>query len=942
MKEKRIDMFKLLTRSLLIAALVAVAAPTFAQPAQTGTISGVVNDTTGGALPGVTVTIASQDRGFTRSTVTDENGRYVFPAVPIGPYQITATLQGFETASAADNLVEVEKTTTVSFSMRVGALTDTITVVGETPIVDPSTVTATTRISNEEFEKLPVGRSYQALTGVAPGVVGTGNVNSAGALTTNNLFVIDAVDTTDPTTGTFGTNLNFEAIQEVSVLTSAVGAEYGRAQGAIVNVITKSGTNRFEGAFKYIFANDQWNAQNKTVNEISGASLERVKFDKVNPIYSFAGGGPIWRDHAFFFGTWELQQNTSPQRQTAGAVPEDFQQVAESRFSNVRGTVQIREGHTAWLKYYQSPTDGFVRDDYWGVTVTGDREALTAQDQIAKNWGAQWSGVIRNNWSMEAAAATYSSVINVGTFEEGILSGAPIFSLADNKIYNGATFVGFVDRPRQQFNVASNWFLSAGARSHNVKVGYDFQNIESGAQFDYPNRQFYYAESYDPVTRTPTFGPNSSREDYDSGASVSEGRVHAIFARDKMELTDRLSLEAGLRWERQTGSSDVGVSTVDTNVFAPRLSATYSLTEDGNRLITGSYGRYYASIIQGFSDEFAAVAQQTNYDNYVWNGSAFVFQNRVQLSGGDSGFDPNLELKPSHMDDWTGGYQHQLGRTLGVGARFIAREWGNLIDDVITFNTDGSLNRQVVNYDDAERTYRGLQLTAEKRFSNNWNAQASYTYSRTRGNHFPTNVFTTLGDYIDAQCRTTVDLTVGNGGIIPCSEVQNGANKYGAPSYDRPHNFKLAAGYTRPVGPVTLTVGALTEALSKFRYQQERTVNVLSPGTLTNSGNTATYYYNERGADPVEGVEWYLDTSFEGTWRIYNTAQAGFRAEIFNITDRQEKLRSNNVVYCGSDAGAGCADARANYGKATSRGSYRGGLTGTTPRQYRFSMIFRF
>jgi hypothetical protein len=310
MKEKRIDMFKLLTRSLLIAALVAVAAPTFAQPAQTGTISGVVNDTTGGALPGVTVTIASQDRGFTRSTVTDENGRYVFPAVPIGPYQITATLQGFETASAADNLVEVEKTTTVSFSMRVGALTDTITVVGETPIVDPSTVTATTRISNEEFEKLPVGRSYQALTGVAPGVVGTGNVNSAGALTTNNLFVIDAVDTTDPTTGTFGTNLNFEAIQEVSVLTSAVGAEYGRAQGAIVNVITKSGTNRFEGAFKYIFANDQWNAQNKTVNEISGASLERVKFDKVNPIYSFAGGGPIWRDHAFFFGTWELQQNT--------------------------------------------------------------------------------------------------------------------------------------------------------------------------------------------------------------------------------------------------------------------------------------------------------------------------------------------------------------------------------------------------------------------------------------------------------------------------------------------------------------------------------------------------------------------------------------------------------------------------------------------------------
>jgi hypothetical protein len=934
-------MLKFLTRSLLIAALVAIAAPAFAQPAQTGTISGEIKDATGGALPGVTVTIQSQDRGFSRSTVTDENGRYVFPAVPIGPYSITATLQGFETATAADNLVETDKTTIVAFDMKVGALTDTVQVIGETPIVDPTTVTATTRLSSDEFEKLPVGRSYQSLIGAAPGVVGTGNVNSAGALGSNNLFVIDAVDTTDPTTGTFGTNLNFEAIQEVSVLTNAVGAEYGRAQGAIVSVVTKSGTNRFEGAFKYIFQNDEWNAQNKTVNQINGQSLARVKYDKVNPVYSLAGGGPIWKNRAFFFGTWELQKNTTPQRQTAGVVPEDFQQTTESEFSNIRGTVQLAEGHTAWIKYYQSPTSGIVRNDYWGVSVTGDREALTAQEQTAENWAAQWSGVLRNNWSMEAAAAKYSSRIDVGTFEMGILGGAPIFSLADNKIYNGATFAGFVERPREQFNVASNWFLTLGERSHNVKVGYDFQNLESGAQFDYPNRQFYYAESYDPVSRTPTFGPNSSREDYDSGPSISTGKIHALFARDKMEVTDRFSVEAGIRFERQTGDSDIGQQTVDTNVIAPRLSGTYDLSGAGNSLITASYGRYYASIIQGFSDSFAQVAQQTNYDNYVWNGTAFVFQNRVQLSGSGSTFTPNTDLNPYHMDEATVGYSHQFGRNLGASVRFIARTWGDLIDDVRTFNADRTINRQVVNYDEAERTYKGLQMTFEKRFSNNWNAQASYTYSRTRGNHFGDN-FTDLGNYLDAQCRTTVDLTVGTGGIIPCAEVQNGANKYGYPTYDRPHNFKLAAAYVRPIGPVNLTVGALTEALSKFRYQKERTVNVLLPGTTTNSGNTATYYYNERGTDPVEGTEWYLDTSIEGTWRIYSTAQAGFRAEIFNITDRQEQLRSNAFVWCGSDAGTGCADARANFGKANSRTSFRGGLAGTSTRSYRFSMIFRF
>jgi hypothetical protein len=934
-------MLRFVTRALLAVALVTMSVPAFAQPAQTGTISGEIKDSTGAVLPGVTVTITSQDRGFARDTVSDENGRYVFPAVPIGMYRVTATLQGFQTASSTDNLVEVEKTTSVPLTLSVGNLTDTVQVVGETPIVDPTTVTATTRLSKDEFEKLPVGRSYQALTGAAPGVVGTGNVNSAGALTTSNLFIIDAVDTTDPTTGTFGTNLNFEAIQEVSVLTSAVGAEYGRAQGAIVNVITKSGTNRFEGAFKYLFANDQWNAQNSTVNQVTGASLERVKFDKVNPTYSFAGGGPIWRNRAFFFATYELIQNTSPQRQTAGAVPEDFQQVREDKYSNVRGTFQVRDGHTVWLKYYQSPGEGIVRDDYWGTTFTGDREALTAQSQGAENWAAQWSGVIRSNWSLEAAAASYESRIDVGTFELGILNGAPIESLEDGKVYNGATFAGFVERPRQQFNVASNWFLLPGGRSHNIKVGYDFQNLESGAQFDYPNKQYYIAESYNPVTRTPVFGPNSVRQDYDSGASVSTGKVHSLFIRDKMEVTDRLSAELGLRWENQSGASDIGQSTVDTSMLAPRLSATYDLDGEGNTLLTGSYGRYYASIIQSFSDAFAQVAQQTNYNNYVWNGSAFVFQNRVQLSGGSS-FAPNLDLKASHMDEFTIGMQRQIGRYFGASARFIARGWGNLIDDTRTFNADGSINRQVVNYDEAERDYKGVQFTAEKRFSNNWNAQASYTYSRTRGNHFPADVFTALGDYTDAQCRTTVDLTIGTNGVIPCAEVQNGANKAGLATYDRPHNFKLAAAYVRPVGPVNLTFGALTEALSKFRYEKQRTMNVLIPGTTLNSGNTATYFYNERGSDPVDGMEWYLDTSVEATWRLVSTAQAGFRAEIFNITNRQEQLRSNNVVWCGSEAGTGCSAFIANYGKATSRASYRGGLVGTFPRSYRFSAIFRF
>ncbi|CAN5841998.1 TonB-dependent receptor [soil metagenome] len=934
---------KLLGR-LLGAALIAAAAAgatASAQNVQKGTISGVIHDSSGAMLPGVTMTLTSVAQGSVRSAVTDENGKYVFPGVPVGQYKVAAALQGFQAAEARDNLVETSKTTAVNFTLAVGTLTDVVQVVGETPIVDPSTGAQTTRVTRDEFEKLPVGRSYQALMAAAPGVVGTGNANSAGALTSNNVFVIDAVDTTDPTTGTFGTNINFESIQEVSILTTAAGAEYGRAQGAIVNVVTKSGTNRFEGAFKYIFLNDTWDAQNKVSSETTGLSLARTKFDKINPVYSFAGGGPIIKNRAFFFGTWELQKNTTPERQTGGQIPETFQQTTESKFANIRGTLQLTPTQTVWVKYHQSPTDGFVRNDYWGPTsVTGDRAALTAQDQTNKSFATQWTGVIRPNWSMEAAYSHFRILIDVGTFEAGILNNAPIFNLTDNKFYNGATFDGTVDRPRDQFNVASNWFLNFGQRSHNIKAGYDFQNLESLSQFDYPNKQLYNVDEYIQATRTPVFGPNSTREDYDSGPSASKGKIHALFVRDKFEVTDRLSVEAGLRAETQTGSSDIGDTTVDATVFAPRLSGSYALTGDGKTLVTGSYGRYHASIIQNFSDAFAQVAQQSNYNNNVWNGTAFVFSNRVEVSGGP-GFTPNLDLTPSHVDEATFGFQRQIGSFMGAGARVIYRKWGNLIDDVRTFNPDNTINREVVNYDEAEREYKGIQFTLEKRFSSNWNAAASYTYSQTRGNHFG-DTFTTLGDYIDATCRTTVDLTVGNNGIIPCNEVQNGVNKDGAPTYDRPHNLKLAGAYVRPVGPVNLTFGAVTEMLSKFRYQKERTVNVLLPGTLTNQGSLATYYYTERGSDPLEGMEWFMDTSFEGTWKIAGTHNAGFRAEIFNITNRQEKLRSNNVVWCGAASSAACQTAINNYGKATARTSFRGGVGGTFPRAFRFSAIYRF
>jgi len=915
-------------RGLLAVLFLSVSTLAHAQPAQTGTLSGVIKDSTGGVLPGVNVTATSDERGFSRTAVTDANGKYLFPSLPAGSYSVTLTLSGFESMRISANAVVSERTTTVSATLKAGGLSETIEVAGETPLVDMTNTSATTSVRKEEYEKIPLGRSYQTMLGRAPGVVGTGNANSSGALSSNNLFLMDGIDTTDPTTGTFGSNLNYEAIDTVSVSTNGVSAEYGRALGAVVNVVTKSGTNKFSGSAKYIATNDEWAAQNKTKSETTGASLSRVIFEKTNPVYSFTLGGPIMKDKIWFFGAYENAKNTSPQRQTVGPIPEDYQQTTTSSWWNVRLTAQLSRNHQVWVKYFESPTDGFVVD-YWGAP--GERAALTRQDQTADNWAGQWTGVLRPNWTMEASAGKYASILTVTTFQEGRGgSNAPHFSLADSKYYNGATFDGFTNRPRKQGNIATTYFTTLGGNSHSFKFGIDYQTVESGAEFKYPEGKLYLDTAYN--QSTGAFVPQS-RRDYETGASVSDGKTTAVYLRDKFEMGKRLFVEAGVRYEKQTGDSDLGTGTVDTSTFSPRLSASFDLSGDGKNLLVGNIGRFYQGIIQSFSDAFGGIPQQTNYKNMVWNGTTYVLQNEVKVGGAN--FPPNTDLDPLYLDEATIGVQRQFGGTMGAGVRYVHRSWGNLIDDTRTIDAAGNVARKVVNYEGAERSYDGVQFTFERRFSNNWSTQASYTWSKTRGNHFG-DTFTSLGDYTNTNCRTTVDTSVGTNGVLPCSEVQDGANKYGAPAYDRPHNFKFSASYLKKVGKVNLVGGVLADAISKTTFSKTRTMNVLLPGTTLNASPTATYIYDELGSERIPGLAWTADLNFEATVTIKNTRQAGLRAEVFNVTDRQEKTAVNSTLYCNSASSATCTANLNTFGKATARGSFQ------APRSLRLTAVLRF
>ena len=620
---------------ILLAGALLATAPLFADGSLFGTISGRVRDESGAALPGVTVELTSVEKGFKRTATTDAAGAFNFALLPPGHYTVKSSLQGFDVYVATDNVVAPEKTTSLDMTLKLAKEQASVEVVGEVPLVDKFNPTDTTVVRSELTDKLPIARAYQTVVDFAPGqndIDGDGNPNVRGAPDSGNVFLFDGVDTTDPTTGTFGANNNFDTIQEVVVNNAAVSAEYGRFQGAVVNVITKSGTNTLHGSGRVLITNDNWNAQNKGINQLSGQPFAREKVDENAYDYSFTLGGPAWRDHIWFFGAYERnpQVVAAQQTQTSPANPEGTGESYTARpvFEAWQGklTGQITPSHALTFSAQADPFTGIIRD-YWGASA--NVTALTLQSQSddclwACIWQARYTGVFGSSLAVEATYAQQRGGLGLASLPG---SGSPYLNLADGLYYNGSPYVGIVERPRNQVNGAVNYYTTIGEHSHNFKVGVDYQDIQSQNAYTTENNEFFVVSGFNAVTNQPILQPGDQWFRYlPLQPSVSTGKIYGIYGLDRFELTNRLSFNLGLRVDIQQGRSDLHQAVIDATTFAPRLYGSWDVTGTGKSIMSAGYGRYYEFLAQTIVDSiYSGVPQEVNADVFRWTGSEWAF-----------------------------------------------------------------------------------------------------------------------------------------------------------------------------------------------------------------------------------------------------------------------------------------------------------------------------
>ena len=309
-------------RQLLAACLIVLAplslARTASAQAVTGTILGTVADTTGAVLPGVSVTVKHTETGLTRTLVTDSNGEYTAASVPTGTYTVTGEISGFKSVSLSNVQVGVDQRVRADIKLEVGAMTESVEIVAQTPLVQTSSSDLSTTVTEEQIKQLPLnGRNFVSLTRTIPGVlrgIPGSNIDGAGSLAwrasaafsangqrpRDNNYMLDGVDNNETWLQTVVVFPSVDALDEFKLQTSTYSAEFGRSLGGVVNIQIKSGSNAFHGSVYEFHRNDAFDANNFFNNRAG-----RPKPDFKQNQFGGTLGGPIYKGRTFFFGDYQ-------------------------------------------------------------------------------------------------------------------------------------------------------------------------------------------------------------------------------------------------------------------------------------------------------------------------------------------------------------------------------------------------------------------------------------------------------------------------------------------------------------------------------------------------------------------------------------------------------------------------------------------------------------
>jgi outer membrane receptor protein involved in Fe transport len=778
-----------LARGIAVALLLALVALTGFAPvvsAQTagGSVAGKVQDKDGAPLPGVTVTASNKDTGFDRSTTSASDGNFLLPSLPVGTYTVQAELEGFATVTVSDVKVNVASQRNLEISMTSSSVQEAITVVDEAPLVQ-TTPSIGTVVSEQQLENLPLnGRQFANLAILAPGTALAYNSDPTkpGQLTValnggsgrNVNFIIDGGDNTDDTIGGALQNFNLESVQEFNIQTQQYKAEFGRSTGGVLTVVTKTGTNNFDGAAWGFFRKDSLASKTETEKL---ANSDKQKLDRKQ--YGASLGGPIVKDKAHFFATYEkTDRKTDYTVNSGGLLPSLDGQSFPTPFKDELGTAKMTWDISA--KQYLQVRYGYQKNsDKYGASP------LAAPDSL---------GTVTNKYSSLLAGHTLqlgADSLNELVFQYTKFDNVISADSDSPTIYfpSGVHFGQNINTPQSthqvkyQYKDDLSFARTLWGRTNQFKVGLNYVHeptlggdFSTGLAGQYTLKEDRIGS---PVTDITIFGGF-----FGDKTPVDQ---YGGYFQDDLFFNDHLTVNVGLRYDywdgfdldqrtnpiwktlstqtkynefylRDLQGGKGGVLKNDKNNWAPRLGFTYDFSGDGRHLLHGGWGLYYDFPYTNATILFPAAAVQANYgvvynvnnSNGIRNADGTFFQPGQTLPPnglpGAAVFPPNEVASPTLATPYSAqgslGYSWQATTWLGLNVEAVRINYrdipyrfrANPVDPATGKRRFPDFGNFRLWYGNGQANYSGVNLSARARLSDRFELQGFYTYSETRGN----------------------------------------------------------------------------------------------------------------------------------------------------------------------------------------------------------------
>jgi len=863
----------------------------------TGRIQGQVVDAQGAVVPGVTVTVTSPALQGALTQVSDAEGRFRFPSVPPGRYTVKAELSSFKTFELANLDVPLDQTVTVPVTLQLASVTEAVTVMATTPVID-STSTVTGIVADSEIlARLPVRRDIYSASRLAAGVTDDGvGMTVYGSSGAENQYIIDGLNTTGVELGNKGKNVNMDFIEAVETKTGGLPAEYGRNTGGIVNAITKSGSNVFRGSLFGFTEGGFLRADDSTRDDRPQTTTQVTDTTHLGDVGGTLGGY-IVKDRLWFFGSMDYAnegRDVTVIREIASPGSPAVDSVIPVTIKNTlfagKVTYRLGTGHTLNGSVFGDPTTRtgpiFTIS---GPASTWDGERKTgATDLVGK-----YDGILGSKWLLSGQAARHVEK------EENFGTGRNIPLSIDTTVNPNALSGGFGFFQDQEFtrdNFKAD--LTTFFGGHSVKGGIDFehikavnQNFNGGAgQRIYKLRTsadvIYYRHRFYIDDRAPGYvrGDPTSWVFAVPLTSEPDSQNLSWYVQDSWRVGSSLTINGGIRWEGQDVRSRDNESAFKlTDNWAPRIGFVWDVTRNNKSKLYANWGRFFESIpmdinIRAFGGEVSCFCYNFSPDpaNFLQDPAAPRAQS---LLGGEEPVDP--DLKGQYLEEFLVGFDYEVRPSFVVGAKFTRRHLGRVIEDFLIpsegnyfiANPGSGIGREMAFYDgvhtapapEARRESTAFELSASKRFSNNWMFIASAVFSKLEGNYDGT--FQTSTGQLDPNINSAFDY------------ADFLVNADGTLSSDRNVQLKFDGAYEFSSGPLT----GLNVAPS-FRWLAGTPLNAYGYSLAYQNWE---YYLVPRGSVGRGPSDWETDVHLSYPIRFGGEKRLSVIATIFNLFNRQ-------------------------------------------------------